>query len=69
MRRKSMRHTRPGNHYGDRIKKIVRDSMETDFVREAGDRIKSFVTGQPIVSACLGLAAGIMLGMLIRRRD
>jgi len=64
-----MRHNRPGNHYGDRIKKIVRDSMESDFVRDAGGRIKSFVTEQPVVSICLGLAAGIVLGMMIRRRD
>jgi len=60
---------RRGDHYGDRIKKIVRDSIESDFVRETGLRIKSFVTEQPMVSTCLGLAAGIVLGMMIRRRD
>lgn len=64
-----MRHRRPGNHYGDRIKKLVRDSLESDFVRETRDRVKSFVTGQPILSTCLGLAAGVVLGMMIRRRD
>jgi hypothetical protein len=43
--------------------------MESDFVREARDRIKSFITEKPILSACLGLAAGFALGRLIRRWD
>lgn len=64
-----MRHNRRGSHDGDRISKIVRDSMESDFVREARDRIKSFITEKPILSACLGLAAGFALGRLIRRWD
>ena len=64
-----MSRNRQGRHYGDRIAKIVRDSMESDFARETGGRIKSFVTEKPILSTCIGLAAGIVLGMLIPRRD
>jgi ElaB/YqjD/DUF883 family membrane-anchored ribosome-binding protein len=64
-----MGQSRRGNHHGERISKFVRDSMDSDFTRHAGSRIKSFITGRPILSTCLGLAAGLMLGMLIRRRD
>jgi hypothetical protein len=64
-----MRHNRRGNHHGDRISKILRDTMESDFARETGDRIKAFITEQPMLSTCLGLAAGFMLGRLIRHRD
>ena len=63
-----MRHNnRRGTHYGDRISKIVRDSMKSDFAREAGSRMKSFVTEKPILSTCLGVAAGFVLGLLIHR--
>lgn len=64
-----MRRNRRGGHVGDRISKIVRDSLESDFAREAGGRIKSFITEKPVLSTCLGLAAGFFLGALIRRRD
>jgi ElaB/YqjD/DUF883 family membrane-anchored ribosome-binding protein len=43
--------------------------MESDFARETGDMIKSFITEKPVLSICLGLGAGFALGMLIRRRD
>jgi len=58
-----------GTHDGVRISKIARDSMDYDFAREAGVRVKAFITRKPILSTCLGLAAGFMCGMLFRRRD
>lgn len=64
-----MRHNRHRGHYGDRIAKIIRDSMESSFAQETGGRIKTFITDKPVLSTCLGLTAGIVLGMLIRRRD
>ena len=64
-----MRHDRRGGHDGHRLSKLVRDSREADFVCDTGSRIKSFVTRKPILSACFGLAAGFVLGMLLRRRD
>jgi ElaB/YqjD/DUF883 family membrane-anchored ribosome-binding protein len=62
-----MRHHKRGDHSGDRISRIVRDSVEADVAREVGGRMKAFITERPIASACLGLAAGVLLGMLIRR--
>lgn len=58
-----------GTQDGVRISKIVRDSMEYDFAREAGVRVKAFITLKPILSTCLGLAAGFMCGMLFRRKE
>ncbi|HLF93541.1 MAG TPA: hypothetical protein VJB14_08765 [Planctomycetota bacterium] len=58
-----------GAHDGIRISKIDRDSMEYDFAREAGVRVKAFITRRPILSTCLGLAAGFMCGMLFRSRE
>ena len=43
--------------------------MEYDFAREAGVRVKAFITRRPILSTCLGLAAGFMCGMLFRSRE
>jgi MYXO-CTERM domain-containing protein len=43
--------------------------VEPDFARDIGGWMKAFFTGKTIVSAGLGLAAGVLLGMLIRRRD
>jgi len=57
------------NHPGDRLSKLVRDSMKSDCARGAGDYIKSFVFAKPMLSACIGLATGIVLGMLVRRSD
>ena len=64
-----MRRDRREAHDGDRISKIFRETMESDLAREAGQQIKAFITRKPILSACLGLAAGLAIGMLIRRRD
>ena len=61
------RNNRRGTRDGDRISKFVRDSMNSDFAREAGGRMKSFVTERPVLSTCLGVGAGLVLGMLIRR--
>ncbi len=52
----------------DRITRILRDTLESDSVREAGERVKTFISEKPVLSACLGLAAGFVLGMLVRRR-
>lgn len=63
-----MRHNhRRGAHYGDRISQFVRDSMTSDFARETGSRMKAFITRKPILSTCLGAAAGFMVALLIRR--
>lgn len=62
------RHRR-GSTPGDRLSRILRDALESDSVRDAGDRVKTFITEKPLLSAGLGLAAGLLLGMLIRRRD
>ncbi|HVE42851.1 MAG TPA: hypothetical protein VNM14_23425 [Planctomycetota bacterium] len=61
------RHRR--SHPAERLSRILRDTLESDSVREAQDRVKTFVTEKPVLSACLGLAAGFVLGMLVRRRD
>jgi len=43
--------------------------VEADFAREAGGRMIAFITEKPVVSACLRRAVGVVLGLLIRRRD
>lgn len=62
-----MKNGKQKSHYGDRIAKVVRNSREYGFARDAGSRIKSFVTEKPLLSACIGLAAGLVLGILIPR--
>jgi hypothetical protein len=57
------------NHFGDRVSRLVRNSIDSDFALEAGDQIKSFITAKPLLSACLGIVAGFALGTLIRRRN
>jgi len=64
-----MHRHRRGSTPGDRLARILRDSLDSDSVRDAGDRVKAFITEKPLLSAGLGLAAGFLLGMLIRRRD
>lgn len=64
-----MSHDRRESHDGDRISKFFRDSLESDFAREALGRMKSFIIEKPVLSTCLGLAAGLVVGLLIRRRD
>ena len=64
-----MKHDRRGGPDGHRLSKLIRGSREAEFVRDTGSRIKSFVTRKPVLSACFGLAAGFVLGMLLRRRD
>ena len=63
----TMRHDRRKGADGNRISKLLRDSMESDFARDVGGRIKAFITEQPVRSVCLGLAAGLVLGLLVRR--
>jgi ElaB/YqjD/DUF883 family membrane-anchored ribosome-binding protein len=53
----------------ERLSRMLRDTLESDSVRDAKDRVRSFITEKPLLSACLGIAAGFMLGMLVRRRD
>lgn len=62
-----MKNGKQKSHYGDRIAKVVRESKELGLAREIGGSIKSFVTDKPVLSTCIGLAAGIVLGMLIPR--
>ena len=52
---------------GDRISRIVRDVMKPGFAHKAGDRITTFIRENPLLSTCLGLAAGLALGMRLRR--
>jgi hypothetical protein len=53
---------------GDRISKIIRDALESDFAQKAGGRVTSFIRVNPLLSTCLGLAAGLALGMRLRSR-
>ena len=62
-----MRHNSRRDPYGVRISKLVRDSMKSDFARKAGNQISAFIEENPLLSICLGLAAGFALGMRIRR--
>ena len=64
-----MKRHRGGGHPADRLSRILRDTLDSDSVRDAQDRVKTFIAEKPLLSACLGLAAGFMLGMLVRRRD
>jgi len=61
------RHRR--GHPADRLSRILRETLESGSVRDAQDRVKAFITEKPVLSACLGVAAGFVLGMLVRRRD
>ena len=63
-----MQRHRRGENPADRISRILRDTFESDSVREAGDRVKTFILEKPVQSVCIGLAAGFLLGMIIRRR-
>ena len=62
-----MAHHRQKDHFGVRLSKSVRESRKSGFARKAGDRINSFITENPLLSTCLGLAAGFVLGKRIRR--
>jgi ElaB/YqjD/DUF883 family membrane-anchored ribosome-binding protein len=64
-----MHRHRRGGHPADRLSRILRDTLESDSVRDVEDRVRTFIREKPVLSACLGLAAGFMLGMLLRRRD
>ena len=63
-----MQRHRRGENPADRISRILRDTFESDSVREAGGRVKIFILEKPVLSTCLGLAAGFVLGMMVRRR-
>jgi len=63
-----MHRHRRGSHPADRLSRMLRDTLESESVRDAGDRVKTFITEKPLLSACLGVAAGFVLGMLVRRR-
>ena len=64
-----MQRHRRGGHTAERLSRMLREGLESDSVRDAQDRVKSFIAEKPVLSAFLGLAAGFMLGMLVRRRD
>jgi ElaB/YqjD/DUF883 family membrane-anchored ribosome-binding protein len=63
-----MQRHRRGGHPAERISRILRDTLESDSVREAGERLKTFILERPVQSVCFGLAAGFLLGILARRR-
>ena len=52
---------------GDRLSKIIRDTLKSDFAQKAGGRVRSFIRENPLLSLGLGLAAGVALGMRLRR--
>jgi len=62
-----MGYNRRRGHDEDCISKIVRDTLKSDFAQKAGGRISSFIRENPLLSTCLGLAAGFALGMRLRR--
>lgn len=62
-----MEYNRRRNHDRVPIPKLVPDAMTSGFVRKAGDQISSFIRQNPLLSTCLGLAAGLALGMRLRR--
>lgn len=64
-----MHRHRKGRHYKDRISKLLQDSIDPDAMREAGTRVRTFVHEKPVMTACIGLAAGFLLGLLFRRGD
>ena len=64
-----MHRHRRGRPYRDRISKFLQESIDPDAMREAGGRVKSFIHEKPLLSACLGLAAGFVLGLMFRRGD
>jgi len=61
------RHRRGGDPV-DRLSRILRETLESDSVRVAGQRVKTFIVEKPLLSACIGVAAGFMLGLLARPR-
>jgi ElaB/YqjD/DUF883 family membrane-anchored ribosome-binding protein len=61
------RHRR--GRYKDRISKFLQESVDPDALRDAGGRVKTFIHEKPMMSACIGVAAGFLLGLLIRRGD
>lgn len=64
-----MHRHRKGRHYKDRISKFLQDSIDPDLMKDAGGRVKSFIHEKPVMTACLGVAAGFLLGFLFRRGD
>lgn len=64
-----MHRHRKGRPARDRIARFLQESVESDAVREAGGRVNTFVHEKPLLSACIGLAAGFLLGLLVRRGD
>ena len=62
-----MRHRR--GRYKDRISKFLHESVDPDALRDAGGRVKGFIHDKPLMSTCIGLAAGFLLGLLFRRGD
>jgi hypothetical protein len=62
-----MAYNRRRDHDETSIPKIVRNALKPGFAHKAGDRINTFIRENPLLSTCLGLAAGFALGMRLRR--
>ena len=59
------------NHSAAQVLEKAQDlySNSKDMAREGADRANTFIHESPLLSALLGVGAGFLIGLLMRRRD
>jgi len=59
------------NHSGNQILEKAQDlySNSREFAKDGATRANSFIHGSPVLSAFLGVGAGFLMGLWMRRRD
>lgn len=62
-----MRKSTTGSHVLEKAHDLYSDSK--DMARNGAERAKTFVHESPVLSTILGVGAGILIGIWMRRRD
>jgi ElaB/YqjD/DUF883 family membrane-anchored ribosome-binding protein len=59
------------NHSTAQVLEKAQDlySNSKDMAREGADRAKTFIHESPVISAFLGVSAGFLIGLWMRRRN
>ena len=59
------------NHSGAQVLEKAQDlySNSRDLARDGASRAKTFIHESPVLSAFLGVGAGFLIGLWMRRRD
>jgi len=59
------------NHSGNRIMERAQDlySNSRELAKTGASRANGFIHESPVISACLGVGAGFLIGLWMRRHD